>query len=243
MPVEHLSTALTPVDRKATLERVKSRLNRKDESDWTLVSTSCVEAGVDISFAVGFRERCSLNSLLQTSGRVNRNAEFSRAELWDFQLVHDHRLRSHPAFEESGIVLGLLFERKQVSPEFCTEAMEMEMNRAGMKRIAELLIAAEAKQDFESVESMFQVIDSATDCAIVDKLILQRLRSREPVSFREIQDSSVQVYTNRRSDFALEPIAETPGLYEWTLAYNTFLGYMAGVIDTSAFINNGGVAI
>ncbi|MCA9194239.1 MAG: CRISPR-associated endonuclease Cas3'' [Planctomycetales bacterium] len=241
--VEHLSTALTPIDRKTTLDHIKRRLDDKTARDWTLVATSCVEAGVDISFAVGFRERCSLNSLLQTAGRVNRNGEFGRADVWDIQLVNDQRLRAHPAFEDSAEVLGELFDIQLVSPEFCTEAMRREINRAGMKQVAERLVAAEAKREFETVESLFRVIDNATDCAIVDKRVINRLRSHEPVTFREIQDASVQIYSNRRSELALEPIAECPGLYAWTLKYNRFLGYMAGVIDSLDFVTEGGAFI
>jgi CRISPR-associated endonuclease/helicase Cas3 len=240
---EHLSTSLTPIDRKITLARVRSRLDDINDKDWTLVATSCVEAGIDVSFAVGFRERCSLNCLLQASGRVNRNGEFGQADMWDFQLMHDHRLRSHPAFEESGIVLGELFDQKKVSPEFCTEAMRREINRSGVKRIADLLVTAEAKHEFETVESNFKVIDSVTDCAIIDKELVRRLRAGERVSFQEVQESSVQIFTNRRSELALEPIVEQPGLYEWTLEYNSFLGYMAGVIENAKFVDNGGLFI
>lgn len=63
--VEHLSTALTARDRERTLTRVQQRLSDVSDCDWTLVATSCVEAGVDFSFAVGFREMASLSSLLQ----------------------------------------------------------------------------------------------------------------------------------------------------------------------------------
>ena len=84
--VEHLSTALTPEDRKNVIERVKRRLNDPDDTDWTLVATSCVEAGVDFSFRTGFREMASLLSLLQAAGRVGRNGEYPDAEIWSFVL-------------------------------------------------------------------------------------------------------------------------------------------------------------
>ena len=84
--VEHLSTALTPADRASTLNRVIKRLKDKDDRDWTLVATSCVEAGVDFSFRTGIRERACLNSLLQIAGRVNRGNEYKSADVWDIQL-------------------------------------------------------------------------------------------------------------------------------------------------------------
>ena len=71
--VEHLSTALTPEDRGNTIDRIRRRLADPDDADWTLVATSCVEAGVDFSFRTGFREISSLLSLLQAAGRVNRH--------------------------------------------------------------------------------------------------------------------------------------------------------------------------
>jgi CRISPR-associated endonuclease/helicase Cas3 len=75
--VEHLSTALTARDRETILKRVISRLKDKEDGDWTFVATSCVEAGVNLSFKSGFRELGSLVSLLQTAGRVNRDGNLS----------------------------------------------------------------------------------------------------------------------------------------------------------------------
>ena len=96
--VEHLSTALTPSDRDATLERVKARLLDKKDTDWTLVATSCVEAGVDLSFKTGVREAASLVSLLQTAGRVNRHDYFHAETVWTIRLREEGVLRRHPGF-------------------------------------------------------------------------------------------------------------------------------------------------
>lgn len=241
--VEHLSTSLTPNDRDATLIRIKNRLRDDNDQDWTLVATSCVEAGVDFSFRTGFRERASLNSLLQTSGRVNRNGEFGTANVWDIQLVHDDRLRRHPAFADSAIVLGELFEKGMVSAENCTYAMQREIRRVGMHSAAELIQKLEAKRQFAEVEKLFRVIDSNTVIAVVDPVLKRRLRNREKVSFQEMQDGSVQVYSNRAVDFAVAPMPERPGVYEWTLDYDSFLGYMAGVVGQVEFISDGGAFI
>ncbi|MEI6335737.1 MAG: CRISPR-associated endonuclease Cas3'', partial [Methylococcaceae bacterium] len=99
--VEHLSTALTPLDRNKTLEKVKARLKDKQDNNWILVATSCVEAGVDLSFKTGFRERCSLVSLLQTAGRINRENLETEATIWDFSLKFEDNLKKHPAFDDS----------------------------------------------------------------------------------------------------------------------------------------------
>ena len=124
--VEHLSTSLTPADRKVTLGRVKARLLNNTLTDWVLVATSCVEAGVDFSFRTGLRERCSLTSLVQIGGRVSRSTEFPGAEVWDFRLRLEGGVTHLRAVEHSAAVLGSLFKENKVGPEHCTEAMRRE---------------------------------------------------------------------------------------------------------------------
>ena len=103
--VEHLSTALAPVHREAILDRIKQRLKNRDDNDWTLVATSCVEAGIDFSFHTAAREFCSLVSTIQTAGRINRSDEHGESDLWNFQIVPGDSLKEHPSFATSSRIL------------------------------------------------------------------------------------------------------------------------------------------
>ena len=231
--VEHLSTSLTPRDRHATLELVKLRLRQPNHRDWTLVATSCVEAGVDFSFRTGIRERCGLTSLLQTSGRVNRSNEYEQADVWDIQLRHDHLLRPHPAFEVSARVLGELFVEGKVSPDFCTEALRREITQEGMPKKKKDIDIAERNADFPIVEKLFRVIDSDTVTAIVDEALVLRLEAYEKITRAELQSASVQIWHNKEQEFGLERLERVRGyddLRKWILPYDRFLGYMAGVL-------------
>lgn len=228
--VEHLSTALTPRDRKATLELVKLRLRQPNHRDWTLVATSCVEAGVDLSFRTGIRERCSLTSLLQTSGRVNRESKFDHADIWDIQLRHDHLLRPHPAFEASSRVLGELFEENMVAAKYCTEALRREITQAGIPQAKEAILKAERNADFPTVEELFRVITSNTLAAIVDMELIARLEHGVKVSRNEIQNGSIQIWQHRADEWGTSEFEFIPGLRKWLLPYDSFLGYMAGVL-------------
>ncbi len=125
--VEHLSTALCPVDREATVHRVKERL-KAEFKEWLLVATSCVEAGVDFSFRTAFRESCGLVNLLQIAGRVSRSAEYAEAEVWDFRHDEEGFLTLHPQFKTSRAVLAQLFDEEKVDPSQCTEALRRELN-------------------------------------------------------------------------------------------------------------------
>ena len=231
--VEHLSTALTPRDRQATLDLVKLRLRQPNHCDWTLVATSCVEAGVDISFRTGIRERCGLTSLLQTSGRVNRSNEYEQADVWDIQLRHDHLLRPHPAFEAAARVLGELFVEDKVSPDFCTEALRREITQEGMPKKKKDIDIAERNADFPTVEKLFRVIDSDTVTAIVDEALVLRLEAYEKITRAELQSASVQIWHSKEQEFGLERLERVRGyddLRKWKLPYDHFLGYMAGVL-------------
>src|SRR6266446_5013753 len=131
--VEHVSTALTPEHRAEAYDRIRARLRKRRDEHWTLVATSCVEAGVDFDFASGMRERASLMSLLQLSGRVNRHGLRGGGPIIDFTLVPHPLLNLHPAFEQSALVLGELFREDKVDAKYCREALQRELDRADIK--------------------------------------------------------------------------------------------------------------
>ena len=62
-------------DRELLVKKIKERLCDKEDDNWTLIATSCVEAGVDFSFRNGVREAAGLVNLLQLAGRIRRNEE------------------------------------------------------------------------------------------------------------------------------------------------------------------------
>ncbi len=69
----HLSTLMYPTHRKAVLEEIRRRL--RGGLPCRVVSTSLIEAGVDVDFPAVFREEAGLDSILQASGRCNREGK------------------------------------------------------------------------------------------------------------------------------------------------------------------------
>jgi len=229
--VEHLSTSLTPSDREKTLERVKARLNGSDDDDWVLVATSCVEAGVDFSFRTGFRELASLTSLLQAAGRVNRNGEYGVSEMHTFCLSESNMLKSNPDIKNSATVLRKLIETGiDISPSLVTGAIEQELKEYGSKPIHRVLLKKECNKDFPFVEKNFKVINSDTRIAVADIKIVDRIRNGH-CDWRELQKHSLQIANYKLQELRIPQIAED--IYHWNLAYDDFLGYMAGIIQKS----------
>jgi CRISPR-associated endonuclease/helicase Cas3 len=231
--VLHLSTALAPVDRARILDRVRARLKHPEVDDWTLVATSCVEAGVDFSFRSAVRESCSAASLIQTGGRVNREGARDGSEVWDVRL-QDPLFNSNPQFRRSRDVLGKLFEEGSIdsmSPaSLVTEAMRREL-LAWWGPGGDELKKSEKALDFVEVAKKYRVIEGDTRLVVVDTELLQRLANRERVTSRELLLGSVQMWEHKIEELKVRELPMLPEVYEWTAPYDPdFLGYMAGVL-------------
>ncbi len=83
----HLSTWMTKLDRDRVIRKVREALSQGRQ--FVLVSTSLIEAGVDLDFERVFRERAGLDNVLQTAGRCNREGRRDpascRAYVFDFE--------------------------------------------------------------------------------------------------------------------------------------------------------------
>ncbi|NOY51173.1 MAG: hypothetical protein GXO88_11520 [Chlorobi bacterium] len=74
-PVYYLSTNIIPAGRQALIDKIKIDIRQARTGKGLkpiLVSTQCVEAGVDLDFDMAFRDLAPIDSIIQVAGRVNR---------------------------------------------------------------------------------------------------------------------------------------------------------------------------
>ena len=235
--VEHLSTALKPTDRENTLRHVRERLSNPNDTNWTLIATSCVEAGVDLSFRTGFRELCALVSLLQAAGRINREGRFDDCEIWTFCLAKSIRINQNPGIRYAADILRQYMEANiEITPELSTKSIEDELKLHGLSAKYKALIRDENNQSFPLVEQNFKVIDSNTRIAVVDHSLANTIRYGK-TDWRELQKNSVQIAKYKLDEVRAPEILD--GIYHWNLGYDTFIGYMSGIVKLKRLEENG----
>ena len=84
--VYHLSTSMYPAHRKRVLNEIREHL--KKQKRCVVVSTSLVEAGVDLDFQTVYRQLAGVDSIIQAAGRCNREGRrpFSECFTYIFKL-------------------------------------------------------------------------------------------------------------------------------------------------------------
>lgn len=79
----HLSTYMTPLHRSKIIREIKKDIVNGIST--TVISTSLIEAGVDLDFKAVFRENAGIDNILQSGGRCNREGKMDKGDVFVFE--------------------------------------------------------------------------------------------------------------------------------------------------------------
>lgn len=119
----YLSTYLCAKDRAERIGEIRALLKRREGEQAgegqpvTIISTSLIEAGIDLDVSAVFRELTGLDSILQAGGRCNREGKRERGQVTVFELASG--AKKADSDERSAITLGLLKKYPVIDSQEC----------------------------------------------------------------------------------------------------------------------------
>lgn len=106
--VFHLSTNMCSAHRLKVLEEVKRRLSNNEPC--SLISTQCVEAGVDLDFPNVFRAMGPLEAIAQAAGRCNREGRLDKGKFKVFMPIVEGREYPTDDYSRAAIELKMMLK-------------------------------------------------------------------------------------------------------------------------------------
>ena len=109
--VFHLSTLMHSRHRRGVLAEVRRRLKADPPEPCLVVSTSLIEAGVDVDFPVVYRALAGVDSIIQSGGRCNREGlrSVEQSEVFLFEPSGDYGI-PRDVREKSAIAIAIFSE-------------------------------------------------------------------------------------------------------------------------------------
>lgn len=203
----HLSTYMTSYDRKKVLKKIRTSLlkleedfpnyaNVPEERRITIISTSLIEAGVDLDVYTVYRELIGLDSILQSGGRCNREGKREIADTVVFELMTDTKRISED--ERKNITKGLFSKHEDISrAESIQEYYERlfflneeEIHKNTMSRKATDIRGI----PFKTYSDEFELIDDTIQVSIIipkdeySSLLMEKVEYEGKSVIRKLQD-------------------------------------------------------
>ena len=182
--VYHLSTNMCPTHRKRILEEIRAKL--KNGEVCRVISTSLIEAGVDVDFPTVYKEMDALDSIVQAAGRCNREGKRNVEDsiVYVFELEgNSNKLR----LLEKQVTENILQEYEDISsPEAITAYFNklhvLLAENLDKRKIFEFLKHGRQRFYFKTIASMVKIINDNTKSIFIPfdsnaKIIEQELRS------------------------------------------------------------------
>ena len=205
--IYHLSTSMYPKHRKRVLKAIRERL--KNDEKCIVISTSLVEAGVDLDFAMVYRQIAGLDSMIQAAGRCNREGKrkWSESMFYIFDLEETRAVQSQR--QQIDVSEGVLQDYSDISDlkaitDYFTRLYHYRGTSLDKKKIMDEFQKMEC--NFAKVAKEFKLIEENTKTIFINREpeteeLLQELRLKGITKerMRKAGQYCVQVYDNEKS--------------------------------------------
>lgn len=169
--VYHLSTSMYPIHRKRVLKEIKERI--QENKRCILISTSLVEAGVDLDFRSVYRELAGVDSIIQAAGRCNREGRRKAEESKVFVFKFEGKENVLGQRQQIDVTKSLIVDGKDLSEmEIITKYFEMLYHFKGdsldKKNILDEFTNKKGKYNFAKVGKEFKLIEQNTKTIFIN---------------------------------------------------------------------------
>lgn len=249
----HLSANMTPAHRSRVIEVVRNKLENGEHI--TVVSTSLVEAGVDLDFNTVFRQLSGLDSILQAGGRCNREGKDDKGYVYVFDIDETYRKGSDLAMRINK-TKGLLEKYQDITSYDCIKEYYDGIFDFNQSRIAENSIAKYNEQSnsfdrqglmspysipFRSYAMQFEYISADTISIVIDDPndqtcheLVETLRNGDMSVRRALQKYSVSVYMNVFKDLYSQGVLNNHGTGIYILENQSYYNNETGLNTKAA---------
>lgn len=199
----HLSTLMYPAHRRAQLREIYDRLD--NEQPCRVVSTSLIEAGVDVDFPAVYRETAGLDSILQAAGRCNREGKNAAED--SIVTIFQGEARTPPLFAKAAdIGKSVMSKHADIASraaihDYFHQMLDLTGKEAQDKaHILELMNSPRELFLFRKIADAFHLIDNPTRTVYIPQgegvELTQRLAAGEHdrYLFRRLGAYGVSVY-------------------------------------------------
>lgn len=244
----HLSTAMCPHHRKATINQIKTDLETKKKI--LVVSTQLIEAGVDFDFPLVFRALAPLEAIIQSAGRCNREGllnQYGRLGNVYLFLLQDARYPNKTYQACAGYAAELIrsdieqLYSHNVFEKYYASVFALYIDQAKQQAINE----ARKTFNFETVNDSYRYLDDRSEGLFIynysdeSRKLLHALEYKEYLSradYRAMQPFTVQAYEHfiyqNREDIKTSP----HGFKIWYGNYDPAAGISVAPMEVDNYV-------
>lgn len=230
----HLSTYMTAYDRRKRIAEIREALAEleqdypilEDVPDFrriTVISTSLIEAGVDLDFQAVYRELDGLDNILQAGGRCNREGKRTDALVTVFKLKEEKAGQSN---EKRNLTLGLLNKYDDIMSPECIREYYDRLYFMNSDKMEENTIHRWCNDirciPFRTYAEQFRIIDSHTVSLVVprddlSRELIEELRITGIGKVRKLRKYACSIYQNELDDLIKQHAVDDYGTGIWCL--------------------------